>query len=51
MTIRDVFRQYRNKAGGAEVVPHIYAEDEGAKLVGSIFENCFKHLLRTALRT
>ena len=34
MTIRDVFREYRNKAGSADVVMYIYVVDEGAKLVG-----------------
>lgn len=51
MTIRDVVRAYRNKAGSADVVMYIYVVDEGAKLVGhSIFANCFKHALRIAWR-
>ena len=34
MTIRDVFREYREKAGSADVVMYIYVVDEGGKLVG-----------------
>ena len=34
MTIRDVFREYRNKAGSADVVMYIYVVDESGKLVG-----------------
>ena len=53
MTIRDVFREYRNKAGDADVVGCTSAwwTREPSWWGCSIFENCFKHVLRTALRT
>jgi len=34
MTIGDVFREYRNKAGSADVVMYIYVVDEIGKLLG-----------------
>ena len=36
MTIRDVFREYRNKAGSADVVMYIYVVDESGKLLGTV---------------
>jgi CBS domain-containing protein/sporulation protein YlmC with PRC-barrel domain len=36
MTIGDVFREYRHKAGSADVVMYIYVVDESGKLVGAL---------------
>ena len=34
MTIGDVFREYRDRAGGADVVMYVYVVDGGGKLIG-----------------
>jgi Mg/Co/Ni transporter MgtE len=36
MQIRDVFREYRNRAGRADVVMYIYVVEESGKLVGTL---------------
>ncbi len=34
MTIKDVFHEYRDRAGKADVVMYVYVVDEGGKLIG-----------------
>ena len=48
MAIRDVFREYRNKAGSADVVMCIYVIDKSGKLLGALD---IRELLQACART